>query len=425
MNHDGLIGKLAQPKCRPRHALGAIAPQDDVALRTLTRRSLQPIRKLPSKAGLPPMHRYLSPILFLAATCLTLPATAQTPPSQGWPQNRPPTQATPPAPPPAKPNQPAKPTPPAQAATPPAAGPQGAPPPVPLPQWFVEIDVNKKGEVTRAEFLKYRMKSFEDLDTNKDGKLTVEEFLKVAEPPLTPDSPNLPPLDERRARARAEFQNLDTNRNGFVERPEAEAIVHSEFNNYDTDRDNKATEPEVRLVIQRSLQREAAARQEAEARRRQGMMTLNEFIDMNLRQADQLDKNNDGKVSSQEYLALAGPADGPQAKGLLPFEIRKQIALRKFGEIDTNKDGQADRVELTAHALKQFLEMDLNKDHFINEEEFKKAQEAEAAKVRALIQTLQPPAQPAQPRPAQPRGAQPAPQPAPGGLAPGLPQGTR
>jgi len=33
------------------------------------------------------------------------------------------------------------------------------PPPVPLPPWFVEIDIGKKGEVTRAEFLKYRMKS--------------------------------------------------------------------------------------------------------------------------------------------------------------------------------------------------------------------------------------------------------------------------
>lgn len=370
------------------------------------------------------MHRYLRPILTVTAACLTFPAIAQqTPPTQGWPQNRPPAQAPAQAAPPAA-------RPPGQAATPPAAGapaPQQAAP-VPLPQWFVDIDVNKKGEVTRADFLKYRMKSFDQLDANKDGKLSVEEFIKVVEPPLTPDSPNLPPLEERRTRARAEFQNLDTNRDGFVERAEAEAIVHSEFNNYDTDRDNKVTEPEVRLIIQRSLQREAAARQEVEARRRQGMMTLNEFIDMQMRQADELDKNKDTKISSQEYLALAGPADGPQAKNLLPFDIRKQIALRKFGEIDTNKDGQVDRVELTAYALKQFLEMDLNKDRFIGEEEFKKAQEAEAAKVRALVQALQPAQQPqpAQPRPAQPRGGQPAPQPAgPPGLAPGLPQGTR
>jgi len=370
------------------------------------------------------MNRTFRSTLFLTAACLAFPVAAQTPPTQAWPQNRPPAQAAPPA----QPAQPAAPPSAGAAATPPAAGGAlGAPAAVPLPQWFVDIDVNKKGEVTRADFLKYRMKSFEALDANKDNRLSVEEFIKVVEPPVTPaDAPGLPPLEERRTRARAEFQNLDTNRDGFVERGEAEALVHSEFNNYDTDRDNKITEPEVRLIIQRSMQREAAERQQAEQRRRQGMMTLNEFMDMQLRQADELDKNKDGKISSQDYLVLAGPADGPQAKNLLPFDMRKQIAMRKFAEIDTNKDGQIDRVEMTAHALKQFLEMDLNKDRFISEDEFKKAQEAEAAKIRAIVQTLMP-AQPAQPRPAQPqpRGGQPGPAPQPSGPPPGLPQGTR
>ena len=78
-----------------------------------------------------------------------------------------------------------------------------------------------------------------------------------------------------------------------------------------------------------------------EARRRQGMIAINDFIDMQLREADQLDKNNDGKMSQQEYPALAGPADGPQAQGLPPFELRKKIALLKFAEIDTNKDGSS------------------------------------------------------------------------------------
>src|SRR6185436_4878804 len=103
---------------------------------------------------------------------ISLPAAAQTPPTQGWPANRPPAaqpapQATPP-----------------QAATPPAAGATAAPAApggqaqqatgatgtstaIPLPQWFVEIDTAKKGEVSRADFLKYRMKSFEELDANK------------------------------------------------------------------------------------------------------------------------------------------------------------------------------------------------------------------------------------------------------------------
>jgi Ca2+-binding EF-hand superfamily protein len=387
------------------------------------------------------MKRLVSPLLF-SAVALSLPVAAQTPPTQGWPANRPMTQpapqATPPtaaAPPAAAAPAPAPATPgaPASGASAPAGqAPQtaGAAPAIPLPTWFVEIDVDKKGEVTRAEFLKYRMKSFEELDANKDGKLSLEEFTKVAEPPFSQDVPGGPNVEERRNRAKAEFQNLDTNRDGFIERAEAEALVHSEFNQYDTDRDNKVTEPEVRLIVQRSLAREAAARQEGDQRRRQGQAAINDFIDMQLREADKLDKNNDGKVNQQEYLVLTGPADGPQAQGLLPYDIRKQLVLRKFAEIDTNKDGQLDRVELTAAAVRQFLEIDANKDRFLTEEEFKKAQENETKKMRAVIQAMQPAqaAQPPRPAPAQPRAAQPqqpvAP-PQPQGLAPGLPQGTR
>lgn len=386
------------------------------------------------------MKRLLSPIL-LALTAVGLPVAAQTPPTQGWPAARPADQTAPQA----KPAQPAqKPpagAPPAQAApagkppasatpsAPPAQTATGHPPPIPLPLWFVEIDTAKKGEVSRAEFLKYRMKSFDELDSNKDGKLTVDEFVKVAEPPYSHDIANGPTLEDRRNRAKAEFQNLDTNRDGFVERAEAEALVHSEFNQYDTDRDNKVTEPEVRLIVQRSIAREQAERQQVEQRRRQGMAAINDFIDMQLREADRLDKNNDVRISQQEYVTLAGPADGPQAQGLLPYDIRRQLVLRKFQEIDTNKDGVLDRVELTGSAVKQFIEMDANKDRFLNEEEFKKAQENETKKMRAIIQAMQPaqpapaPAQRPAPAPAQPRGVQP--QQAPPGLAPGLPQGTR
>lgn len=380
------------------------------------------------------MKRLLPPLLF-ALTAVGTPALAQTPPTQGWPAARPADQTAPQAKPPQttqKPPATATPPPapaaPGMSATPPAQAATGNPPPIPLPQWFVEIDAAKKGEVSRADFLKYRMKSFEELDANKDGKLSIDEFMKVAEPPYSHDVANGPNLEERRNRAKAEFGNLDTNRDGFVERAEAEALVHSEFNQYDTDRDNKVTEPEVRLIVQRSIAREQQERQQMEQRRRQGMAAVNDFIDMQLREADRLDKNNDVKISQQEYVSLAGPADGPQAQNLLPYDIRRQLVLRKFQEIDTNKDGVLDRLELTASAVKQFIEMDANKDRFLNEEEFKKAQEAETKKMRAIIQAMQPaqpapaPAQRPAPAPAQPRQQ---PQQSPTGLAPGLPQGTR
>src|SRR5262245_20067690 len=372
------------------------------------------------------MKRLLSPLLVTAAV-VTLPAAAQTPPPQGWPANRPPDQS---APPPKPAPQAGAPAAPAAPHDPQAAG--GATAPVPLPHWFAEIDKDKKGEVSRADFLKYRMKSFEELDANKDGKLSLEEFIKVAEPPFSSDVPGGPTLEERRTRAKAEFQNLDTNRDGFVERAEAEALVHSEFNQYDTDRDNKVTEPELRLIVQRSLAREAAERQQIEQRRRQGKIAINEFIDMQLREADKLDKNGDAKISQQEYVVLAGPADGEQAKNLLPYDIRRQLAIRKFQEVDTNKDGQIDRVEMTAYAVKQFIEMDTDKDRLLTEEELKRAQENETKKMRPIIQAMHPAHPPPHPRPApapaQPRHAQPQPQPAPAGpagLAPGLPQGTR
>jgi Ca2+-binding EF-hand superfamily protein len=356
------------------------------------------------------MNRVFCLTLFAAAV-MTVPAVAQSPA---------PTQPAAPS----KTTKPASPLSTAPASPPAAAVTPGPNAPIPLPTWFHEIDTENKGEVTRAEFLKYRMKTFEQLDTNKDGKLSLDEFLKVAEPPYSHDGPGVPPLEERRTRARAEFENLDTNRDGSIERAEAEALVQTEFNQYDTNRDNKVTEPELRLIVQQAMQRAAAARQQAEAKRRQGLVTINDFIDMQLREADHLDKNGDGKITRDEFLAVvAGPPDGPKTKGLPPYELRRQLALRKFQEIDDNKDGVLDRVELTAHAVKQFIELDLNKDRFLNEEEFKKAQAAEGAKVRALVQTLAPAQQPRPaPVPAQPRPAQPQ---APQGLAPGLPQGTR
>jgi Ca2+-binding EF-hand superfamily protein len=236
------------------------------------------------------------------------------------------------------------------------------------------------------------------------------------------DTPGGPNLEERRNRLRPVFQNLDTNGSGFIERAEAEAPIQVEFNQLDTDRDNKITEAELRLIMQRAQQRQELERQQADAERRKGLMALNDLIDMQMRDADKLDKNNDGKISQQEYLVLAGPADGAQSQGLLPYDLRKQLTLIKFQAIDANKDGIIDRPELTAYALKEFLETDTNKDRFLDQEEVKKFQEAEAAKIQDMLKKMAPAAAP---KPAPQQQPQRAPAPAPAGPAAGLPQGTR
>jgi hypothetical protein len=81
------------------------------------------------------------------------------------------------------------------------------------------------------------------------------------------------------------------------------------------------------------------------------------------------------------------------------------------------RDGVLDRVELTAYAVAQFNKMDLNKDRFLTEDEFHKAQEAETEKMKTLLPTLMP-APPKQP------AAPPKPAPAPAAPPRGLPQST-
>ncbi len=138
-----------------------------------------------------------------------------------------------------------------------------APAAVPLPPWFVEIDTAKKGEVSRADFVKYRMKSFDDLDANKDGKVSLEEFLKLAEPPISQDVPGGPSLEERRNRirvclpeSRPQRQRLHRARRARRRRSRASSISTT------LTATTRSPSRRSALIMQRPAQRQAADRQQ-------------------------------------------------------------------------------------------------------------------------------------------------------------------
>ncbi len=348
-------------------------------------------------------------------------------------------QQTPPGPPRIAPAPPAAPPP---AATPPAAAPAPAPAPAPaaapqpiqLPDWFVEIDTAKSGVVAREQFIAYRMKLFDQLDTNKDGTLSKEEFLKLAEPPFTPDGPNLPPLADRKAFYEKQFETIDTDADGKVTRGEVQAYIALGFREFDIDMDGRATREEVLLVIRQARDRQAQIDAEIEKRNRNnpdrnndGLIDAEEFAAFEIGRMLELDNNKDGKVSLQEWLVIAGqPNQNPP--GQPPYQQRRDALTKRFQELDTNKDGQLDQAEIRAMALAVFKKIDADGNGKVTPQEWQTANTPPPPPPQVKGQPGPAPtgAQPGpRPAPAPAQGPRPAPAPAPGpgGLQPGVPLG--
>jgi Ca2+-binding EF-hand superfamily protein len=325
-----------------------------------------------------------------------------------------------PAPPAAKPPAAA----PAAPAPAPAAAP-AAPRAVQLHDWFKGIDTANSGVVTREQFVAHRMKLFDQLDANKDGTLSKDEFLKLAEPPFTPDAPNLPPLAQRQAVFEKQFETIDTDADGKVTRGEVQAFIALGFREFDIDMDGRATREEVLLVVRQAQQRQDEIDRAIAERNRNnpdrngdGMIDSEEFAAFETGRMLELDTNKDGKINLQEWLVLAGQAN-QNPPGQPTYQQRRDVLTKRFQEIDGNKDGQLNQAEIRTMALALFKRIDLDGNGKITPQEWQTANTPQPPAAAPKAAPKPAPAPVAQPRPA-PR---PAPAPGPGGLQPGVPLG--
>lgn len=104
---------------------------------------------------------------------------------------------------------------------------------------------------------------------------------------------------------------------------------------------------------------------------------------------ESLDKNQDGRISQQEYLDAAdktfdkldknsdGVLDQEELKALPKADRKKWTA-----QMDKNRDGKIDRQEFRVEALKRFQAADADKDRYLDSREWTHRQTRES--VRSL-----------------------------------------
>ncbi|MEO8558879.1 MAG: EF-hand domain-containing protein, partial [Rhodospirillales bacterium] len=105
--------------------------------------------------------------------------------------------------------------------------------------------------VTRQDFVNNQTARYlAELDVNKDGKISRTEFMALAGPADQKPVQGQGTYQQKVAFFTQQFAEIDTNKDGFLDKPELAAFWTKIFNNLDTNKDGKLTPQEIAAANQ-------------------------------------------------------------------------------------------------------------------------------------------------------------------------------
>ncbi len=100
--------------------------------------------------------------------------------------------------------------------------------------------------ITRQQFVDNQVNRYmTELDANKDGKVSRAEFMALAGDPNQKPAQGQPGYQQKTAFFNQQFDEIDLNKDGVIDRAELAGYWTKIFNNLDTNKDGKLTPQEI------------------------------------------------------------------------------------------------------------------------------------------------------------------------------------
>jgi Ca2+-binding EF-hand superfamily protein len=236
---------------------------------------------------------------------------------------------------------------------------------LPAARAFDQLDRDGDGAITRAEFAIARDAEFARLDLDHDGTISRTEFVDQRLPKS--DLPSAR-VDVLRRTLEARFAAIDSKGDGRISQAEYTAYGRTLFVRLDRDGDGRITRAEF-------LEPSSTAAQPADPgarifglldRNGDGVITVDEMDAARTAAFRRLDANHDGMLDDEEF-AQRNPDPGSIAPPELESRTKRDP---RFVQLDRNGDGRITLDEYLADGHDRFKRADRNRDGKLTREEF-------------------------------------------------------